>query len=106
MLCLELQVRFNHDIETIDELHPLGEDSPHLPSPAAQAMNFINGLDVEIESYLQLKAQHTVKTHYQSLKQTDVYPKTFPDALPVLRFHRFKCMNGCDCVCVTVYLFL
>ena len=60
----------------------------HLPSPAAQAMKFINGLDIEIESYLQLTA-HCENS--LSAFETDVYPKSLPDAL---RFaSKFKAMT-------------
>ena len=31
-----------------------GIKKAHLPTPAAQAMKFINGLDRDVESYLQL----------------------------------------------------
>jgi hypothetical protein len=55
-----------------------GVMTTHLPTPAAQAMKFINGLDVEIESYLQLTA-HCENS--LSVFGVDVYPKTLPDAL-------------------------
>jgi Zinc knuckle len=55
-----------------------GIKDTHLPTPAAQAMKFINGLDVTIESYLQLTA-HCENS--LSVFGADVYPATLPDAL-------------------------
>ena len=50
----------------------------HLPTPAAQAMKFINGLDIEVDSYRQLTA-HCENS--LSVFGVDVYPTTLPDAL-------------------------
>lgn len=40
----------------VEALAHSGIKKTHLPTPAAQAMKFINGLDGEVESYLQLMA--------------------------------------------------
>ena len=56
----------------------LGIKKTHLPTPAAQAMKFINGLDGEVKSYLQLMA-HCENS--QAVFGVDVYPITLPDAL-------------------------
>ena len=70
------------------------EDSPHLPSPAAQAMKFINGLDVEIESYLQLTAHcENSLSVFETDRRLPKEPSFLPNVLPFLRFHRFKSMN-------------
>ena len=55
-----------------------GIKKTHLPTPAAQAMKFINGLDGEVESYLQLMA-HCENS--LAVFGVDVYPTTLPDAL-------------------------
>jgi hypothetical protein len=55
-----------------------GIKKTHLPTPAAQAMNFIDGLDGEVESYLQLMA-HCENS--LAVFGADVYPTTLPDAL-------------------------
>ena len=55
-----------------------GVKETHLPTPAAQAMKFINGLDAEVDSYRQLT------THCEnslSVFGVDVYPVTLADAL-------------------------
>jgi hypothetical protein len=55
-----------------------GIKKTHLPTPAAQAMKFINGLDGAVESYLQLMADCE---NSLAVFGVDVYPTTLPDAL-------------------------
>ena len=55
-----------------------GVAKTHLPTPAAQAMKFINGLDIEVDSYRQLTA-HCENS--LSVFGADVYPTTLADAL-------------------------
>jgi Zinc knuckle len=55
-----------------------GVKKTHLPTPAAQAMKFINGIDTEVDSYRQLTA-HCENS--LSVFGVDVYPTTLPDAL-------------------------
>ena len=55
-----------------------GVAKTHLPTPPAQAMKFIDGLDIEVDSYRHLTA-HCENS--LSIFGVDVYPTTLPDAL-------------------------
>jgi hypothetical protein len=62
----------------VEAMEHSGVKKTHLPTPAAQAMKFINGLDIEVDSYRQLTA-HCENS--LSVFGVDVYPTTLPDAL-------------------------
>jgi hypothetical protein len=62
----------------VESMAHSGIKKTHMPTPAAQAMKFINGLDGEVEACHQLMAHCEISL---AVLVVEVYPTTLPNAL-------------------------